>query len=345
MERYIGLDVHAASTTVAIVSQSGKRLKNFPVETNGRALVEAIRLIPGRKHVVLEEGTQSAWLHEVLTPHAEEVVVAGVIYSRGQKSDALDAYKLAEKLRTGTLDRTIFKGTGPFAMLRELARTHRMLVQDVVRVQARLKSIYRSRGVAPLAGRAIYGTRQRGAWLSRLPVPARVSAERLYEQYDLLVELKAQTETQLVAESHTHAIARVLETAPGLGPIRVARLLPIVVTPYRFRTKRQFWSYCGLAIVMRSSSDWVREPAGAWVRGQVQQTRGLTRHFNRGLKDIFKGAATTVITQPSKHDLYAAYERMTESGIKPNLAKVSLARTIAAIVLRMWKDKEPYRPR
>jgi hypothetical protein len=156
------------STTVAIVSQSGKRLKNFPVETNGKALVEAIRLIPGHKHVVLEEGTQSAWLHELLTPHAEEVVVAGVIYSRGQKIDALDAYKLAEKLRTATLDRTIFKGTGPFAMWRELARTHRMLVQDVVRVQARSKSIYRSRGVAPLAGRAIYGTRQRGAWLNRL---------------------------------------------------------------------------------------------------------------------------------------------------------------------------------
>ncbi len=46
MERYIGLDVHAASCTLAVISQTGKRLKDFPVETNGQALVEAIRMIP-----------------------------------------------------------------------------------------------------------------------------------------------------------------------------------------------------------------------------------------------------------------------------------------------------------
>ena len=58
MERSIGLDVHAASCTVAIISQAGKRLKDFPVETNGQALVEAIRMIPGCKHLVFEEGGQ-----------------------------------------------------------------------------------------------------------------------------------------------------------------------------------------------------------------------------------------------------------------------------------------------
>ncbi len=43
MERYIGMDVHAASCTLAVISQTGKRLKDFPVETNGQALVEAVR--------------------------------------------------------------------------------------------------------------------------------------------------------------------------------------------------------------------------------------------------------------------------------------------------------------
>jgi len=70
MERYIGLDVHRDSCTVAVTGPSGKRLKSFVVETNGSALVEAIRCVPGRRHICLEEGTQSAWLHEVLSPHA-----------------------------------------------------------------------------------------------------------------------------------------------------------------------------------------------------------------------------------------------------------------------------------
>ena len=61
MERSIGMDVHAASCTLAVISQTGKRLKDFPVETHGQARVEAVRMIPGHKHRVFEEGLQSAW--------------------------------------------------------------------------------------------------------------------------------------------------------------------------------------------------------------------------------------------------------------------------------------------
>ncbi len=77
-----------------------------------------------------------------------------------------------------------------------------------------------------------------------------------------------------------HPIVRILETAPGFAPIRSARLVPVVVTPHRFRTKRQFWSYCGLGIVMRSSSDWVRTADGGWVassrRALAARSSGVT---------------------------------------------------------------------
>ncbi len=127
MERYIGMDVHAASCTLAVVSQTGRRLRDFPVETNGQALVEAIRMIPGHKHLVFEEGLQSAWLYETLRPHVDEVVVAGVTESRGQKSDKRDAYGLAEKLRVGNLDKQVFKAPRQFARLREFSRIHMTL--------------------------------------------------------------------------------------------------------------------------------------------------------------------------------------------------------------------------
>ena len=100
MERYIGLDVHRDSCTLAVVGPSGKRLKSFVVETNGRALVEAIRCVAGRRHVCLEEGTQIAWLYEILSPHAEEVVVVVPEKRRGPKSDRRDAWTRADELRT-----------------------------------------------------------------------------------------------------------------------------------------------------------------------------------------------------------------------------------------------------
>ena len=124
MERYIGIDVHAASCTLAVISEKGRKLRDFPVETNGQALVEAVRMIPGHKHLVLEEGLQSAWLYETLSPHVDELVVAGITQSRGQKSDKRDAYGLAEKLRVGNLDKPVFKSPRQFTRLRELSRIH-----------------------------------------------------------------------------------------------------------------------------------------------------------------------------------------------------------------------------
>ncbi len=133
MERYIGMEVHGASCTLAVVSEKGRKLKDFPVETNGRSLVEAVRMIPEHKHLVFEEGLQSAWLYETLSPHVDEIVVTGVTQSRGQKNDKRDAYGLAEKLRVGSLDKPIFKSPRQFTRLRELSRIHMTLVGDVVR--------------------------------------------------------------------------------------------------------------------------------------------------------------------------------------------------------------------
>ena len=343
MQRYIGLDVHAASCTLAVISQTGKRLKDLPVETNGQALVEAIRMIPGRKRLVFEEGLQSAWLYETLSPHVDEIVVAGLTESRGAKSDKRDAYGLAEKLRVGNLEKHVFKAPRQFTRLRELSRIHMTLVGDVVRAQARIKSLYRSRGIL-VSGMNVYGVRPREGWQKQLCSSAQTRATRLYDHLDFLLEQKKQAEADLLREAKKHSIVRILETAPGFGPIRAARLVPIVVTPHRFRTRRQFWSYCGLGIVTRSSSDWVQTADGGWIKARVPQTRGLSRQYNHVLKSIFKGAATTVITQRNKDPIHARYQRLLDGGTKPTLAKLSLARMIAAMVLRMWKDEEEYDP-
>ena len=164
----------------------------------------------------------------------------------------------------------------------------------------------------------------------------------LGDEIDRLAVLKDQVESAMVEESHRHRISRILETIPGLGPIRVAQLLPIVVTPHRFRTKRQFWSYCGFGIVTHSSADWVRIDH-QWIRSHQAQTRGLNKNRNRHLKMIFKGAATTVI-QAAPNPFRDAYDRLCEQGTKPNLAKVTVARKIAATALAVWKRQEVYDP-
>jgi hypothetical protein len=74
------------------------------------------------------------------------------------------------------------------------------------------------------------------------------------------------------------------------------------------------------------------------------QTRGLNRNRHPELNAIFKGAATTVVQQMPSHPLHQDFQRMTDAGIKPNLAKLTLARRIAAATLAMWKHQEDYDP-
>lgn len=344
MDRYIGLDTHASSCTIAVIGPSGRRLQSQVLETNARVLINFIKTIPKPRHLCLEEGTQASWLHEVLAPQVQEIVVVGIRRSHGPKDDKRDAFGLAEQLRIGAIKTRVYKGIGEFGRLRELSRAYAMVVGDTVRVQNRIKSVYRSRGI-PTGRKEVYASATCEKWLRKLPAKSRPLAEILYRELEGLRELQKQARKEMVAEVRKHKISRILMTCPGMGVVRVAQLLPIVVTPYRFSGKRSFWAYGGMAIVMRSSSDWARARDGRWVRLPVQQTRGLNRNYNHTLKQIFKGAATTVIQCARREDpLYLHYQQLLDGGTKPNLAKLTIARQIAAIVLAMWRSEEVYDP-
>ena len=163
-------------------------------------------------------------------------------------------------------------------------------------------------------------------------------------QIQSLTALWTVAEERLHEASKPHAIVRTLATAPAIGPIRAAQIVATVVTPHRFRTKRQFWAYCGLAVVMRSSADWVRDRQGKWTRAQSFQTRGLNRNRQPVLKEVFKGAAHLIATQMTSHPLHEAYSRLLAGGTKPNLAQLTIARRLAAAILAMWKREEAYDP-
>lgn len=343
MERYLGLDVHRDSCTFCVLSEAGKQVQRQVVETNGQALVSFVRQLPGTRHLCLEEGEWSQWLYEVLSPHVAEIVVVWPERRSPAKSDALDARELAERLRTGRLGRVVYKAPRRYRRLRELARVYGLLARDVARSKNRLKSLVRRRGI-DCSGEGIYDPQERNRWVSKLPAELRSIAEVLGVAVDCAVELKGEAEEAMMLEARRYPIFRTLQTLPGLGPIRVAQMLPIVVTPHRFRTKRQFWSYCGFGIVTRSSADWVKLD-GHWTRTRLPMPRGLNRNFNRTLKGIFKSAATTVIAHPTSNQFRAAYDRLCEHGTKPNLAKVTVARKLAAAALAMWKNEEVYDPK
>jgi transposase len=66
------------------------------------------------------------------------------------------------------------------------------------------------------------------------------------------------------------------------------RLIALIQTPHRFRTKRQRWTYCGLGLETHDSAQY-RVVEGQLQRSKKSATlRGLNQDHNRDLKDIFR---------------------------------------------------------
>lgn len=169
--KYIGMDVHKAMTVIAVLDGVGKLRAEATIETETAALVQFVRGLEGTLHLTLEESSYSAWLSDVLTPHVAQVVVCdprknAAYFKSGNKSDKIDARKLADLLRTNMLS-AVYHGNRSVRALQELARSYLSLVEDTTRVMNRLKAIYRGRGI-PCGGTRVYSALHRSQWLERL---------------------------------------------------------------------------------------------------------------------------------------------------------------------------------
>lgn len=340
---YLGLDVHQATTVVSLRNEQGTVVMRATVRTNADAILSLVKGAGRRVRVALEEGTQAQWLYDVLQPHVEQVIVCNV---RGKsevanKSDRLDADGLSERLRLGSL-KAVYHGAPSVLTLKELVRSYNNLVEDATRVMLRIKALFRARAIAT-PGTSVYRVERRREWLDQLlSAGARVRAASLLEQLDLLLKLRPKAKMAMIAEARKQPGWRWLRSIPFLGDVRTAQLLAIMATPYRFRTKRNLWPYAGLAVVTRSSADQELASGKLRRRARAPRTRGLNRNHNPLLKSIFKGAATAAAAKAGP--LQQIYKACVASGTKPELAKVTLARKIASIALRLWKKGELWDP-
>jgi transposase len=338
--KYVGLDVHQSSVVTAVHNNQGKCVMESIIETKAQTIRDFIKSISGTVHVAFEEGTQAAWLYDLIHPLVAEVVVCNprANNSSGNKSDRVDANKLAQMLRMGSL-RAVYHGQTGVRTLKELVHSYESLVSDMTRVMNRIKALYRARGIS-CQGTSVYRSCHREQWLSQLEeAGVRRRAEYLYRELDTLGQLRREALRDMIREAQRHRAYKILKQVPGLGPIRVAQIIAGVGTPYRFRTKRQFWAYCGLAVVTRSSAEY------EFVRGRVRKrhrpiaTRGLNDNHNRRMKEVFKGAAVDGI---KKGIFKQYYEGLLRNGMRAEIGRLQVARKIGAIVLAIWKRGEDF---
>jgi transposase len=336
--KYIGLDVHQATISVAVLDCAGKLVMEAILETKAETILQFIHGLRGSLHVTLEEGTCAAWLHDLLKPHVTQVLVCdprkNALIKAGNKSDRIDARKLADLLYLNKLN-PVYHGETGIRALKETSRSYLALTRDTTRVMNRLKALYRSWAI-PCAGQCVYAPRYRSEWLAKITeAGVRRRAEIYYQQLDALRSLREQVRRELLAEGRKHSAMKLLRQIPSIEPIRAVLLIALMQTPHRFRTKRQLWAYCGLALKTSTSGEY------RIVKGQLKRSkqflaiRGLNTNHNHDLKNIFKGAATRAAAVPGPFQEFHA--GLVARGMKPTMARLTLARKIAAITLIVWK--------
>jgi hypothetical protein len=220
--------------------------------------------------------------------------------------------------------------------LKEYVALYTQLTGDRTRVMNRLKAIFRSESL-----RMTYKGKPREEMLGRLASEAaRERGALFFEELDELSRLQIAARKKMQAEAAKHSDYRLLQTAPGISKIRAAQLLAWGVTPHRFRTKRQFWSYCGLSVVTRSTADHeIRDGRITAKRRKAPATRGLTKDYHHGLKGLFKGAALDCLRNKEIRPLY---DRLLERGLGDSIARVQVARKLAAGCLAIWKSGKEF---
>jgi transposase len=102
--------------SIAVLNAAGKIVMECVIETKASTILQFSKGLRGDLHVTFEEGTWAAWLYDLLKPHVTKLVVCdprkNASMKEGNKSDRIDARKLAELLRLNISGRSITVSTG-----------------------------------------------------------------------------------------------------------------------------------------------------------------------------------------------------------------------------------------
>ena len=229
--QYLAFDVHQATVVATLRNERGDIVMRATVPTEAKAIMTLVKSAGPRVHVAFEEGTQAQWLHDLIVPLVERVIVCNV---RGRsettnKSDRIDADQLSELLRMGGL-KPVYHGAPEVLNLKELVRNYNNLVEDTTRVMQRLKAMFRGRAIRT-PGVSVYRPSQRKQWLAMIEGGARVRATSLLTQLDTLLDLRSKAKAAMIASARRQPGWKSLRSIPYLGVIRVAQILAIMRTP------------------------------------------------------------------------------------------------------------------
>src|SRR5262245_7678014 len=334
MAYFAGLDVSVKETSVCIVDDAGKIVREARVASEPEALLQVLtNTIYRFKRIGPEAGPLSQWLYSVLAEAGLPVICVETRHMRAMlkaqinKTDRNDARGIAQMMRVG-LYRAVHVKTLRSQKLRVLL-THRKLLQSkTIAIENDLRATLRNFGLkVGMVGTVKFEVRIREL-VENLPDLA-VLVEPLLIVRRVVREQLGILHRRLLAIVRDDDVCRRLMTIPGVGPVVALTYRVTVDVPARFRNSKAVGAVFGLT------------PA-KYQSGENDRTGAISRCGDEMMRMMLYEAAQSMLVRAAKWSWLKAWAmKIARRGMKK--AIVALARRLAVIMHRIWVDGADFR--
>jgi transposase len=335
MDHFAGLDVSVKETSVCIVDDAGKIVREARVASEPEALLQVLtNTIYRFKRVGLEAGPLSQWLYSVLAEAGLPVIcvetrhMRAVLKAQINKTDRNDARGIAQMMRVG-LYRPVHVKTLRSQKLRVLL-THRKLLQSkAIAIENDLRATLRNFGLkVGMVGTVKFEGRIKEL-VENLPDVA-VLVEPLLVVRRVLREQVGILHCRLLAIVRDDDVCRRLMTVPGVGPVVALTYRATVDVPARFRNSKAVGAVLGLT-------------PSRYQSGESDRIGRISRCGDEMARMMLYEAAQSMLVRSAKWSWLKAWAMKIarHRGIKK--AIVALARRLAVIMHRIWVDGTEFR--
>ncbi len=331
MAIFAGLDVGGKKTAVCIVDRSGKIIWQGTLDTHPEMIAAALKRWRGRLDKVgLESGPFTPHLHRALVAMGYPMVcmdarrAADAIKSRRIKSDKADAWALAEMLRTGWFTAVHVKSVDSHR-IKTLLGARDQLVKIKRSLGNQVRGLLRPFGIR-LPSRV--GTKKFAEAAHQATQNDPIMSASIRALLEALVSIDAQVgklDAELKELAGRSEVAWRLMSVPGVGPITVMAFIAAIEDVKRFRRTRDIGAYLGLTEKRYQSAD-------TDIRmGISKQGDSMARHY------LYE-AANVMLTTVKKRFPLRSWGLQLMKKVGPKRARVAVARKLAVMLARMWKD-------
>ena len=332
---YVGLDLGSSNFQQVALNHDGVSRVNRDFTTSEASLVKAFLDLKGEIHVHLEAGELAPWAASVIAPLVTRVVCShpqsnAWIAKDADKSDRIDAYKLAELLRLNRYKEVHYAPVQRRREFKTLVQHYDELTAQQARLKTRIKGRLRMQGVI-VRGERLFSVTGRKPVLAKVKSSAvRTAISQLYAVLDQSVESQTEAKLLMLRAAQAFPEIKLFRTAPGVGPIGACRYSAYIHTPNRFSSKRKLWKYCRLSVSHRSSN------------GKPLRRPRLDRSGCGRLKDVSRKAFEVAVRSRQDNGFKRAYQRALETGHDATHARLTVQRKIVSTLRAMWLHQTPY---